>query len=377
MNRRHLLQTLGLSSLSALWSQVAGGVTGIPAPPGVAVTSEAAAEPALDASDPDRVKVFSLCLGLGREAEALLAARPSWTSDSAVEGLSSQCGTDPAILAAWSAVTPPHPVDISVLVIDARDPRAREASRFWARRLAEVGYMRTALVIGEDHLSSDLSWRRELRTHFDVVDLCPQRSILRALATRSLVEGLLLLHPSFLGHDVADFRAVLRTGTQARSAATVWSRAARRHAAWHRLWHALPSTRIQGALGFLHGGMDLSLQDFDTVNDALRERLPEETASMVVPLLHVHWPERRQVLGLTLVGDGFDAPLATAPGRAAGFRQELSDMTDHKDVSHATSDTKHPDFHDPTGSWDRRFQGRSGVGDRVGHRFLYDQAKCR
>lgn len=67
---------------------------------------------------------------------------------------------------------------------------------------------------------------------------------------------------------------------------------------------------------------------------------------MVVPLLHVHWPARRQVLGLTLVGEWCDAPLATAPGWAAGFRQELSDMTDHEDVSHTTSDAKHPDFLD-------------------------------
>lgn len=250
MNRRHLLQTLGLSSLSALWSHVADGVTGIPASPGVAVTSEAAAaEPALEASDPDRVKVFSLCLGLGREAEALLPARPSWSSDSAVEGLSSQCGTDPAMLAAWSAVTPPHPVDISVLVIDARDPQARDVSRFWARRLAEVGYMRTALIIGDDYGDSDQAWRRELSMHCDVVDLCPQRPLLRALATRSLVEGLLLLPPSFVGHDVADFRAVFRTGTRARSAATVWSLAARRRAVWHRLWHYGTHSRRRGFRG--------------------------------------------------------------------------------------------------------------------------------
>ena len=331
MNRRHLLKLLGVGSLMAPWPRSAVGLNGMPSPPAMVLTPPAAATtPAPSVLDLSNIgfKMFSLCIGLGPEAETLVAALQTdyryddcQYDDSSeaccsfnTAGLDSQFGTDPATLAAWSAAIPPHPVDFSVLVIDARDPQAREASRFWTERLAEVGYMRTALIIGDDHDNPDRAWRRELSTHFDVVDLCPQRPILCAAATRGLVEGLLFLNPSFLGHDASDFRAVFRTGTQARSAATVWSQAARRRAALHRLWHELPSTRIQGALGFLHSGVALSLQDFDAVTDALQERLPEEATCVVVPLLHVHWPARRQVLGLTLVGEWPEAEQRKFPG---------------------------------------------------------------
>lgn len=343
MNRRHLLQVLGLGPLMPFWSRVMDGLSIALVPSMVTAkptTEDTPAPPSPESIDLDALKFCSLCIGLGPEAETLLAAlRARDRADLAVDALLIQSGTDPAVLAAWSSDIQPSP-DVIVLAIDARDRQARDTSRFWAARLAEVGYARTALVIGDDQPNADRSWRRELSAHFDgVIDLCPQRTILRTAATRALTMGLLFLNRSIVCYDASDVRNILRLGAQSRSAATVWNRPNRRRIAFQRLWHELQPGQIQGAIAFLHGGLDLSPDDFNRVIDQLGDRLPDDAYRMTTLFPHPDWPAGRRVLELTLVGDWFDAPLATAPGWAAGLRQELAAMTDDEE-SHVASDAK-------------------------------------
>lgn len=160
MNRRHFLKVLGLGSLSSTWSHVAGGWSGTPTPPAVVLTLPATVTAP---SAPAPLVLFdiggemvSLCIGLGLEAEALIRALQTLDRDDDASagpgcrntaGLDSHLGLDPVLLAAWSADAPLHSVDLIVLVIDARDPRACDASRFWTARLADVGYS-PAVILG-------------------------------------------------------------------------------------------------------------------------------------------------------------------------------------------------------------------------------------
>ena len=300
--------------------------------------------------DPDTLNTLSLCICLGPEAERLLTAlRAQMQTDLAISELVAQSGTDPAVVDAWSAETPPYPCVLVVLVIDARDHQARDMSRFWAARLAPIGYLRTALVIGDQPNTNEPSWRQALSAHFDgVIDLCPQHPLMRRMAAFSLSIGLLFLNRSLIGYDAADVREILRLGLQARSAATVWSRPERRPFALQRVWHTLQPRQIQGAIAFLHGGLGLSLKEFDRLSDHLRRRLPEDAYALMAWFPHREWPNERQGLELMLVGDWGDTPLATAPGWISGLRRAVAERPDDEErvwcpAEPATLDLDAPD----------------------------------
>lgn len=284
-------------------------------------------------NDSDASNALSLCIGLGPEAEQLLIAlRAQMQTEAAIGGLVAQSGTDPAVVDAWSSETPPYPCVLVVLVIDARDRQARDMSRFWAERLAPIGYLRAALVIGDQPATDEPSWRQGLSAHFDgVIDLCPQHPRLRRMAALSLGIGLLFLNQTLIGIDAADLRDILRLGSQARSAATIWSRPERRLFALQRVWHTLQPGQIQGAIAFLHGGVDLSLDEFGRLTDHLCRRLPEDSYALTGWFPHPEWPNGRRALELMLVGDWGDTPLATTPGWVGGLRRAVTERPDDEE----------------------------------------------
>ncbi|MBK1718662.1 hypothetical protein [Thiocystis violacea] len=284
---------------------------------------------------PDASNALSLCIGLGPEAERLLTAlRAQMQTDAAIGGLVAQSGTDPAVVDAWSSETPPYPYVLVVLVIDARDRQARDMSQFWAARLSPIGYLRAALVIGDSPATAEPSWRQALSAHFDgVIDLCPQHPLMRRMAALSLSIGLLFLNRSLIGYDAADVREILRLGSQARSAATVWSRPERCPLALQRVWHRLQPRRIQGAMAFLHGSVNMSLKEFDRLGDHLRQRMPEDAYILIAWFPHPEWPDGRRGLELMLVGNWGDTPLATTPGWVAGLRQKVAEMPDDEEYA--------------------------------------------
>lgn len=300
--------------------------------------------------DPDALNTLSLCLCLGPKAERLLTAlRAQMQTDLAISELVAQSGTDPSVLDAWSSEIPPYPAVLVVLVIDAHDRQARDMSRFWATRLSSVGYLRAALVIGDQPAANEPSWRQALSAHLDgVIDLCPQRPLMQRMAALSLSIGLLFLNRSLIGYDAADIREILRLGSQARSAATVWSRPERRSLALERVWHTLQPRQIQGAIAFLHGGLGLSLKEFDRLGDHLRRRLPEDAYALMAWFPHREWSNGRRGLELMLVGDWGDTPLATAPGWISSLRRAVAERSDDEEpvwcpVKPATLDLDAPD----------------------------------
>lgn len=256
-----------------------------------------------DASDVSNT--LSLCIGLGPEAERLLIAlRVQMQTAAAIGGLVTQSGTDPSIVNAWSSETPPYPCMLVVLLIDASDCQARDMSRFWAARLAPIGFLRTAIIIDDSPVTDEPSWRQVLSAHFDgVIDLCPQHRLLRRMSALSLCISLLFLNRTLIGIDAADLRYILRLGSQARSAATVWSRPERRSFALQRMWHTLQPRHIQGAMAFVHSSVDMSLDEFDQLSNHLSQRLPEDAFLVMGWFLCPEWPGGRQGLELMLVGD--------------------------------------------------------------------------
>lgn len=69
----------------------------------------------------DAANTFSLCIGLGQEAERLLTAlRTLMQNEESMGGLVVQSGTDPSVVDAWSAETPPYHSSIETFPSDVR-----------------------------------------------------------------------------------------------------------------------------------------------------------------------------------------------------------------------------------------------------------------
>ena len=318
MHRRLVLQAFAMGATL----KVTGGLAGIigepsklvPAPPlaSAAPTKTEAWLANLGPRD-DRPPVPA-CIALGPEADAVIdalcvRAKPSWDAASHLTGWDIGCfrtgRDDPAGLDRWIE-TRLRPFDFIALVIDATDPATRDQIPGWADRLAglEEAALRFALIVGDDG-NRDASWRDPLHSALDgVFDICPQRGFLRAAAITTHVDGLLMLSRTLIGYDVADIRAVLKTGTRLRTGATLWNRESRRTGAFRRLWTQLDAGPAGGALAWLHGGYDSSLSDFDWLCDQLGEHIPDSATALPVIYGHPEWPTGRRVLGLTWIGPG-------------------------------------------------------------------------
>ena len=264
------------------------------------------------------------CLALGPEADAVIdalcaRAKPSWDAASHLTGWDIGCfrtgRDDPAGLDRWIE-TRLRPFDFIALVIDATDPATRDQMPGWADRLAglEEAALRFALIVGDDG-NRDASWRAPLHSALDgVFDICPQRGFLRAAAIATHVDGLLMLSRTLIGYDVADIRAVLKTGTRLRTGATLWNRESRRTDAFRRLWTQLDAGPAGGVLAWLHGGCDCSMSDFNWLCDQVAEHIPDSATALPVIYGHPDWPIGRWVLGLTWIGPGQTS--ATRPSRS-------------------------------------------------------------
>jgi hypothetical protein len=280
----------------------------------------------------DSERVFSLCVGLGRATEPLLAAlRQHDRRNFAVDGLFVQSGTKPSVLEAWSSATPIEPPDILVLVIDADDPHAVDLSQFWAVRLAElkvslgpcsahqragnpslapdaahhIDAWRTAIIVGHPSFATSASLADALNGNFDaVIQLLPQRRILQQLAMFHLTLGLLFLNRSLICHDGEDLHRVLTAGSYVRAAATLWNHPDRERQAVERLWKKLQPKHPKGAMAFLSTSYaEANLGDFSRLSDDLMSRLPEDALGFAV----THWQHGlrtgRRVLAVALAED--------------------------------------------------------------------------
>ncbi|WP_295432544.1 hypothetical protein [uncultured Thiodictyon sp.] len=233
----------------------------------------------------------------------VLQAAASWKTAASITGWTPESfrsrRDDPAGIDGWIE-THLRPSSCTMLVVDARDPGARAQTSAWAERLGglEEPGLRTALVLGDAAPDPGAPWRAALHTRLDgVCDISPQRARLRAAALAIYIDALLMLTPTLIGYDALDVRRVLKSGATLRTGATLWGRKSRRAQAFCGLWAELTPDRLSGALVWLHGGADLSMDDLDWLHDEIGERLPETAIAVPVLFPHSGWPAGRQVLG--------------------------------------------------------------------------------
>lgn len=140
-------------------------------------------------------------------------------------------------------------------------------------------------------------WTNILDLHTGGASLSPAASV------QALLYALPFMTPGFICYDLADMRALLRAGPQARTTAVRWNHAPILPAAVANACLPLRPPQDGGAaLAWIHTGPGFSMREFDALGEQLRRHLPKAQL-LVADIHHAGWRKGRRTLSLTLVGD--------------------------------------------------------------------------
>lgn len=193
-----------------------------------------------------------------------------------------------------------------VLLIDAADEEAQEGALAWAeqRRKRRANFGATVLI-NATGASADLSWKRQLRSALEAV--IEVRSCGRPLgvpqAVQYLVEGLLFPAKSLIAYTYGELAWQFAAGPEARANAVGWGDGRPLQLAMAEAAEELGPQICQGAIVWVHAGLDLTLREVRAVHEHYARLLPTTADRFVALVEHPDWANGQRVLAQVLVGD--------------------------------------------------------------------------